>query len=71
MKLCIECRHFLPAADPKDNARWGKCRASIDKPAHRSPVDGRDNEPTYFYAEIARYSSQPCGPEGKLFEAKA
>jgi len=64
MKLCIDCRHFIPARDdPK--YLMAKCGADYSI----NPVSGHK---TFRYAfEQRMYSSGTCQPEAKLFIPKA
>ena len=64
MKLCKDCNHVRPALDGRID-RFARC--ALLEPTS-SPVNGEPMQDNY--CESMRLSSQPCGPEGKLWEAK-
>jgi len=64
MKLCIDCKQFIPARDDPKHL-MAKCGADHSI----NPVSGIK---TYRYAfEQRMYSSGTCQPEAKLFMPKA
>ena len=63
MKLCIDCKQFIPARDDPKHL-MAKCGADHSI----NPVSGIK---TYRYAfEQRMYSSGTCQPEAKLFMPK-
>lgn len=72
MRLCTSCKHFLPplVAHDKDLARWAKCRADVDTPERKSPVDGTTIPPALRYCDHSRADGGKCGPTATLWEAK-
>ena len=70
-RFCINCRHCVPSGpdgvDPMEFARCGHPEARRDDIDFvRGGVTTKQR-----YASIMRMCVHPCGPEGKLFEAKA
>ena len=67
-KFCKDCSHAMIKNGDVANA---KCELA---PRHDHTGDylvtGIASEPVYSYCATARLDSQPCGPDGKLFEAK-
>ena len=64
MKFCKDCLHYR-----RDNDDW----AGLDFCAHPSLPLKRDwvrGEPMDHYCSEVRAFNEPCGPDGKLFEAK-
>lgn len=75
-KLCKDCEHFrLPLLDRLLGGHiFGDCAAYyIDLHARTDPVDGTRRPASRYLksAAIARFPTAPCGPEGKLWEARS
>jgi hypothetical protein len=68
MKICVECKHFRMSFLDRmyGGHKFGKCALIPDQDSYYL-VTGKKTED---YCRVARMESQPCGPEGKLWEAK-
>lgn len=62
MKLCKDCRWFIPRGE--NTPHCGHPAAAFD---HTNPVDGVTKQ-LRWSAEWFRFNHQPCGPDAKLFE---
>ena len=67
--FCKDCRHAIIEGTDVGNA---KCDAIPKyKQGDDYLVTGIESPTTYFYCSTMRSTGNLCGPEGKLFEAKA
>lgn len=75
MKLCIDCKHYLPDT-PQMKMKWfliptqEKGCGELDKCAHPSLLSKVDGS-AVKYADIQReFSHTECGREGRLWQGK-
>ena len=64
MKLCVQCKHFIP----HENLNLSKC--SLFKDINDYTLVTGKVEVDYHPCYVARLSSRMCGEKGKLFEPK-
>jgi len=65
MKLCIDCKHFVPNPHLPDDLQKGLCGALEGS---RSPIDGQ--WVAYPHPSCFNARSTGCGQSGRLWEAK-
>lgn len=68
MKLCKDCRYFMPADDTSVMERCSHRQAVWS--AGPDMVTGNPAEEKPSYCMIMRWSNGACGPDGKLWEPK-
>jgi hypothetical protein len=65
MNFCKDCKH---AYVPELGVQFMRCKLAVNSSAPEYLVTGEELK-SWDYASSARLSNQPCGPEGKLWEA--
>jgi len=70
-KFCKDCKWFMLATrhDGDDQVEYARCGNTATHTKRVDYVRGMEITET-MHCSSARLSSSPCGPEGKLFEAK-
>jgi len=63
MKLCVDCRHFLPTKYTNPDHAEAKCA----KASFQNLVSGIIK---YQYCEVMRLPGAQCGLNGLLYESK-
>jgi hypothetical protein len=61
MNFCINCKHFRPSKLVPKDPLVARCARKIEY----DPVSGEESMP---YCSTERFSSMPCGKDGRHFE---
>jgi hypothetical protein len=70
MKLCIDCRFYVPGKDSATASKHSTC--DFTYPDKVSPVDGSRVRQPYDFCDLLRASEvdHNCGPDARFFEAR-
>ena len=72
MKICRDCKHFIPNPPLPEFARCAKAPKGNPELPKISIVTGDPSEDYYFCKTIRQSEVKgDCGADGKLWEAKA
>jgi len=63
MKLCVDCRHFMPTKYTHPDHEHARCA----KASTQNLVTGIVK---FQYCEVMRMAGQPCGLDGLLYSSK-
>ena len=63
MKICIDCRHFMPAKYPDPDRQHSRCSQGSSQNLVNGVVK-------FQYCEVMRMPGQRCGLDGLLYSYK-